>query len=180
MSHFTLEPIVVWCCVFLCRVIRLLILFGNVRSCTKCAWICAKTVYGECHWLLLWSHHFWWIDGCVRRPGRRIEIAILDQTALAWFRGYDWQSWSPFETAVHTWLIFSLGIDSAVVISGFVTAEVPLFSRDSILRLRSAAWPPNETADRRFQKGKLVFSYAQFLIPINITVSHSLNKFFKA
>ena len=37
------------------------------------------------------------------------------------------------------------------------TVEVPLFSRDSILRLRSAAWPQNETADRRFQRANVSF-----------------------
>ena len=90
------------------------------------------------------------------------ETAELVQKALANFCGSDRR----FPNAVRNRrsdlgdLIF-LGLKrrswSAVMKPPNETAEVPLFSREPILRFSSAAWPQNETADRRFQRAIVSF-----------------------
>ena len=114
-----LHFIVVWCYVILCRIIRFPILFENVRACTKCAWICAKTVYGECPWLLLLDSPLlvnWRLCSAVWPPNWNHRFRPDSSGLIPRLR-------SAVVTAVHNWLIFSLGIDSAVVIGGFVIAE---------------------------------------------------------
>ena len=76
------------------------------------------------------------------------ETAKLVQRCLESFYGYD--RWPP--TTVrnrHSDLVdLIISVSNGGREPPNETAEVPLFSRDSILRLRSAAWLQNETADR--------------------------------
>lgn len=60
------------------------------------------------------------------------------------------------------------------------TAKVPMFSRDLDSRVTFYGLAAEWNRRSAISKGKLVFSHAQFLMPINITLSHYLNKFFNA
>ena len=45
-----------------------------------CAWFSAKTAYGECPWLLLWFHHFWWIGGLISGHDRRMIPSFVSRS----------------------------------------------------------------------------------------------------
>ena len=78
-----------------------------------------------------------WIDGLA---------AELVQRSLAYFYGYDRRP----PTAVRNRRLDLVDFNISVSFGGHETAEVPLHLSGLILRLFSAAWPQNETADRRF------------------------------
>ena len=122
---------------FKCGVIRVPLMFENVRACTYVCLVLREDRSWWLPWLSPWIHHFWWICGYDPRPGRGIRPPF-------WTRGL----WSDSAVRSAAWpRIWNRRFTpDAFIISGCVLRFSPLFS-GWILRLWSAAWPRNETAE---------------------------------
>ena len=150
MSLSHMHPCVLYLVVCLCMVIRVPLMFGNVRACTYVCLVLREDRSWWLPWLSPWIHHFWWICGYDPRPGRGIQPPF-------WTRGL----WSNSAVSSAAWpQIWNRRFTpDAFIFSGCVLRFnrrfrnrrmkppfSPLFS-GWILRLWSAAWPPNETAE---------------------------------
>ena len=141
---------VLYLVVCLCMVIRVPLMFENVRTCTYVCLVLREDRSWWLPWLSPWIHHFWWICGLIGGPGRRMKPPF-------WTRGL-WSD-SAVRSAVWPPIWNRRSYLMHLLFSGSVLRFTrrfrnrrmkppfsPLFS-GWILRLWSAAWPPNETAE---------------------------------
>ena len=124
LSHVHL--CVLYLVVCLCMVIRVPLMFGNVRACTYVCLVLREDRSWCLPWLSPWIHHFWWICGLIGGPGRRMKPPF-------WTRGL----WSDSAVKSAVWPpIWNRGFTpDAFIFLGLCSAVYSAVSK-----------PPNETA----------------------------------
>ena len=162
----------------------------------ECAWLYAKTAYGECPWLLLGFHLCWWsavmIGGLTVEWNRCLSPRDLWINSTVTIDGHDCRSYlidliSRFDSAVESTVTkppfipdrFNLSVWFSGWIGGYENAEWNRRCSPVLLGFNSAVMIGGLATDwnRRSVRfrGILVFSHALFLMSINILLSHSLN-----